>query len=87
MLNKRSFDYKPFGDSLGSEQERLGFMDNEFDFESRYFPLGARMYDARIGRFLSVDPLFERFRNQSPYNYAFNSPLNSFTACFILRMT
>jgi len=23
-------------------QERLGFMDNEFDFESRYFPLGAR---------------------------------------------
>jgi len=74
-LNVRSFDYKPFGDSLSNEQERLGFMDNEYDFESRYFPLGARMYDARIGRFLSIDPLFEKFRMQSPYNYAFNSPL------------
>ncbi|MDA3844603.1 MAG: hypothetical protein PF588_09580 [Candidatus Kapabacteria bacterium] len=38
--------------------------------------MGARQYDPVLGRFLSVDPLFEAFRNQGAYNYAFNSPVN-----------
>jgi hypothetical protein len=37
--------------------------------------MGVRMYSPQIGRFLSVDPLFELMPGQNPYHYAFNSPL------------
>ena len=33
------------------------------------------MYEIAIGRFLSPDPLLEMFPEQTPYQYAFNSPL------------
>ena len=33
------------------------------------------MYDPKIGRFLSPDPLLEMFPEQSSYQYAYNSPL------------
>ena len=37
--------------------------------------MGVRMNSARIGRFLSVDPLHELMPSHNPYHYAFNSPL------------
>ena len=46
------------------------------DLESDYMNMGARIYDPEIGRFLSADPLFEAFPNQSPYSYALNNPLS-----------
>lgn len=55
ILHFQSFDFKPFGDSLGAEQKRIGFIGNEKDPENRYFAMGARTYDSRLGRFLSVD--------------------------------
>ena len=40
------FNYKPFGDSLNSGSvSRIGFIGGQQDNESRYFSLGARMYD------------------------------------------
>jgi RHS repeat-associated protein len=38
--------------------------------------LKSRIYDPSIGRFLSVDPLWEMFVNQSPYSYALNNPIS-----------
>jgi RHS repeat-associated protein len=45
------------------------------DFENNYFSLGARNYDPETGRFLSCDPLFEKFDKFTPYHYAYNSPV------------
>ena len=36
---------------------------------------GERVYDPRVGRFLSVDPLARNFAWNSPYSYAENSPI------------
>jgi RHS repeat-associated protein len=67
----------PFGDSLSGNGmiPRLGYDGEEKDRENSYVAMGARQYDPAIGRFLSVDPLFEKFTEQTPYQYAFNSPL------------
>jgi len=35
-----------------------------------------RIYDGRLGRFLSLDPLSETFTSVSPYSYAQNDPIN-----------
>ena len=36
---------------------------------------GARVYDSRIGRFLSIDPLTNNYPYNTPYSFAANSPI------------
>jgi len=53
----------------GKEKENeIAGQGNDYDF-------GARIYDSRMGRFLSLDVLFKEIPFQSPYVFAGNDPV------------
>ena len=59
---------------------RYGFNGKEKDddiknIEGSSYDFGARIYDPRIGRWLSLDPLASKYPMYSPYNFVTNSPL------------
>lgn len=41
-----------------------------------YYDYSARMYDATLGRFTTVDPMVEKYYSMSPYAYCANNPVN-----------
>jgi len=65
--------------SFSNEKYRYGFNgkenDNEVKGVGNSVDFGARIYDSRLGRFLSVDPLIATFPFQSSYCFAGNAPV------------
>jgi RHS repeat-associated protein len=56
-------------------RQRFKFTGKERDNESKYDYFGARYFDARIARWLAVDPLAERYPGWAPFAYVGNNPL------------
>jgi RHS repeat-associated protein len=79
-------DYYPFGFAMdernfSSSDYRFGFngmeKDDEFTNSTSHYDFGARIYDSRVGRFLSVDPKYNYGINisVSSYQFANNTPI------------
>jgi len=60
-------------------QYRYGFNgkenDNEVKGEGNQQDYGMRIYDPRLGRFLSVDLLSKKFPELTPYQFTSNTPI------------
>ncbi|MEV4884631.1 hypothetical protein MRBLMN1_003156 [Chitinophaga ginsengisegetis] len=50
--------------------------DNEVKGEGNQQDYGMRIYDPRIGKFLSVDPLTPKYLELTPYQFASNRPID-----------
>ena len=63
--------------SLGTN--RYGFngmeTDDEVKGEGNSYDFGARMYDSRLGRWLTIDPHASKYPAQSPFTFSLNSPI------------
>ena len=47
----------------------------EGDFGLDWYDYGDRLYDPALGRFMTLDPLAEKFISQTGYAYASNTPI------------
>ena len=80
-------DYYPFGMQMpgrhweadSTDGYRFGFngmeKDNSLKGPGNSYNFGARIYDSRLGIWLSVDPKFKKFPQFSPYIYSINNPV------------
>jgi RHS repeat-associated protein len=78
-------DYYPFGMMMPgrkystANKYRYGFngkeKDNEVSGDGNQYDYGFRIYNPRLGRFLSVDPLSPKYPFYTPYQFASNNPI------------
>ena len=64
--------------SASSGSYRYGFNGKEYDNDVKGIgnqqDYGMRIYDPRVGKFLSVDPLIKNYPMLTPYQFASNKP-------------
>lgn len=79
-----TFDYYPYGmlmpgRSYSSTAYKYGFngkeKDDEVKGEGNSIAFEARIFDSRLGRFMSSDPWTAKYSWQTPYAYHRNSPI------------
>ena len=81
-----SQDYYPFGmlmpgRNFNTTGFRFGFNGKEKTDElygvGNAYDYGMRMYSARLGKFMSIDPLAKKYPNYSPFMYAGDKPIRA----------
>jgi len=81
---KSAQDYYPFGMQMpsrtfSSDKYRFGFNgkenDNEVKGTGSQQDYGMRIYDPRLVRFLSIDPITKKYPELTPYQFASNTPI------------
>lgn len=66
--NYSSSSYAHGFNGMRKDDEIYGATGTSYDF-------GARMYDPRVGRWLSIDPNANKYPGINPYNFSYNNPL------------
>ncbi len=84
---KKFNDHYPFGSPMPTRtwsdpnaKYKYGFngkeKDNETTVDGGAYDFGARIYDGRLGRWLSLDPRMKKGPDFSPFCYTFNNPIH-----------
>jgi RHS repeat-associated protein len=80
---RQATDYHPFGWGMIGRSGtynlfgyKYGFNGKENDKETTTQDYGMRIYDPRLGRFLSVDPITADYPELTPYQFASNRPID-----------
>jgi RHS repeat-associated protein len=72
-------EYFPFGmavsDDFGVNNKLYNGKELQTEMKHAFYDYGARFYDPQLGRWHSVDPLAEKSRRWSPYNYCMDNPI------------
>ncbi len=78
----QSTQYYPFGmafaDGVDPSKQPYKYNGKELDGEKglNWYDYSARQMEPALGRFLSIDPLAEKYYSVSPYVYCANNPVN-----------
>ncbi len=76
-------DYYAFGAAFNGYQRsnskanrfKYNGMESQGDLDLGWYDYGARMYDAFIAKWTTIDPLSEEYMPYSPYGYVENNPI------------
>jgi len=81
---KHQQEFEPFGTSrnpnFSDPGVRYGFTGHAHDAETGLIDMGGRLYDGRLGRFLTPDPYVQdpfNLQSHNRYSYAWNNPLSN----------
>jgi RHS repeat-associated protein len=67
--------YQRLGDSAFAYLFNSKLHDDDIYGKDNSYDYGMRMYDPRLGRFMSVDPLTQKFSFYTPYQFSGNKPI------------
>jgi len=69
--------HKGYNNVITGRDHKYGFGGKEYNDELGldWYDVSARNYDPALGRWMNLDPLAEKMRRHSPYNFGFDNPI------------